>query len=283
MCEDLTIAAWLNALERFISRCGKPETISCDNGSTFVGGNRKLRRLVREQLTARLKADLTDAVEQRFQIRFSFIPVGMPHYGGLWERLIRQVQQSILKSVKTVSKMTRDAFTTFLARAELAVNLRPLAIDDDLGVITPMSILGPATSYGYGFESGLAVSRVMGQLRQAIDYFWRLWGRLYLHELSPHRVRPGAPEYVELKVGDAVLFEKLERFHRLPGSTPTAGTIAAVHLGNDGIARRYDIVDGAGKLFDVPVRRIFLAEQDLVEARQTAIGRPPEPTALSDS
>lgn len=276
VCPDTTIPAWLNALERFIARRGSPKTISCDRATTFVGGSKMLHKMVLDQLSEEFIEELTKAVTEKFQIKFFFIPPRMPHYGGLWERMVRQVQETLVRSTTTVSNLTLDAFTTYLAKAESIINRRPLAIGDDLEVITPASILAPATELGHGFAENCSLTRVLGQLRQLIDNFWKLWTNVYIRNLSARRLQKGSPGYIELKTGDVVLFKRSSDFHRLPGaSTMEAGTIVQVHLSADGIARRYDIEDREGKVVDVPVNRVFLSEQNLVDQRGPALGAVP--------
>jgi hypothetical protein len=81
-----------------------------------------------------------------------------------------------------------------------------------------------------------------------------------------------------LRAGDDVLFDRFERFHRLPGSVPESGVIVAPHPSNDGIVRRYDVQDKSGRTWDIPTKRIYIAEQGLVDRRQNATGIPPEQT-----
>jgi Pao retrotransposon peptidase./Integrase core domain. len=90
LVRKVAVADWLNALERFMSRRGKPAAITSDNGSTFTAGNKILQKMLEEFLTTQFKGELTEAVRRRFGIRFKFIPVGTPHYGGLWENLVRK-------------------------------------------------------------------------------------------------------------------------------------------------------------------------------------------------
>jgi hypothetical protein len=228
------------------------------------------------QLNEQFQQELTDAVIKQHQIEFFFIPPKTPHYGGLWERMVRQVQECLVKSTTTVSKLTFDALSTYLTKAEGIINRRPLAIGDDLGVITPASILAPATEAGHGFASNCNITRVMGQLRQLIDHFWTTWTTCYLQGLAAHRLPAGSHGYVELKPGDAVLFQKESNFHRLPGATiMEAGTIVRAHFSEDGVVRRYDIQDAKGQVKDIPVKRVFLAEQDLVDARGPVHGLVP--------
>jgi hypothetical protein len=165
---------------------------------------------------------------------------------------------------------------TYLIRAESIINRRPLAIGEDLRVITPMSILAPASEAASGFASACSMSRVLGQLRQAIDHFWRTWTSFYLRGLSANRYPQGHPGYVELSPGDHVLFKKNSAFHRLPGSNlMEAGVIRRVYTSKDGISRRFDIEDAEGKVFDVPMVRVFLSEQAIVDRRGPAQGAVP--------
>jgi hypothetical protein len=113
----------------------------------------------------------------------------------------------------------------------------------------------------------------MGQLRQMIDHFWRTWTNVYLRGIASDRFPPGTPGYLKLKPGDAILFKRMTDFHRLPGSAiMEAGTIRRVHRSEDGIARRYDVEDSGGKIVEVPIKRMFIAEQDLISHRGLAQG-----------
>jgi hypothetical protein len=276
LCPDMTVPSWLNAIDRFVSRRGKPGLISCDNAGTFVSGGKQHNRIVREQLSQEFMDEVTQAVVEKFSIKFHFIPPQTPHYGGPWERMVREVRRCLVKSTSTVSNLSYDALMTYLIRSESIINRRPLAIGEDLRVITPMSILAPASEAAFGFASACSMSRVLGQLRQAIDHFWRTWTSFYLRGLSANRYPQGHPGYVELTPGDHVFFKKNSAFHRLPGSTlMEAGVVRRVYTSKDGISRRFEIEDAEGKVFDVPVVRVFLSEQAIVDRRGPAQGAVP--------
>jgi hypothetical protein len=87
---------------------------------------------------------------------------------------------------------------------------------------------------------------------------------------------------VELIPGSKVIFRRNEPFHRLSGAKPEAGTVTEVYRSQDGITRRYTIEDAKGKLLEVPVGRVFIVEQDLVDLRGSAVGKAPR-TPLSSS
>ena len=74
----------LNAIMRFIARRGKPNTIISDNGTNFVGAEREFA----EYVAAWNKEGIEKHLIQR-GIRWKFNPPAAPHFGGVWERLVR--------------------------------------------------------------------------------------------------------------------------------------------------------------------------------------------------
>jgi hypothetical protein len=80
--------------------------------------------------------------------------------------------------------LTYDALVTFLLQAEGILNQRPLSFDDNNRIVTPAHILAPATTMGFGLGPNYSISRVVGQLQQAIEYFWRHWTDHYLKMTS---------------------------------------------------------------------------------------------------
>ena len=68
---------------RFIARRGKPFKMISDNGTNFVGAEKKLA----EYVAAWNKRQIEEHLIQR-GIRWKFIPPAAPHFGGVWERLV---------------------------------------------------------------------------------------------------------------------------------------------------------------------------------------------------
>ena len=272
-CMGIDVQSWLLALERFVSRRGNPEMISCDLGSVFVSGSKEVARLEVEQLTPEFCEAVAKEVLAKMRIEFRFIPHGTSHYGGPWERMIREARQSIVKSASTVARLNYDAFATFLTRAECVINRRPLAIGDDLEIVTPASILAPTSEMGVGFSSRLSVTRITGQIRQAVDHFWRFWTNHYIKRLSASRYPPHHARFVQLKIGDKVLFRRREQFHSLDTRAALeAGKVIQVFPSNDGVIRRVAIQTKDNQELEVPVKRVFLAEADLVARSDAQVG-----------
>ena len=79
----------LNAIARFIARRGKPRTIISDNGTNFVGANKEMRAYIAEWNE--------QAIEERLlqeEIDWKFNPPAAPHFGGVWERLVRSCKKA---------------------------------------------------------------------------------------------------------------------------------------------------------------------------------------------
>ena len=74
----------LVAINRFIARRGKPTTIISDNGTNFVGSARELK----EYINSWNQDQITSELAQK-HIVWKFNPPGAPHFGGVWERLVR--------------------------------------------------------------------------------------------------------------------------------------------------------------------------------------------------
>ncbi|GFV03738.1 transposable element Tcb2 transposase [Trichonephila clavipes] len=79
---DLTSDAFIATLKRFFSRRGKCAKLYSDNGKTFVGANKELKRFLKliedsdDNLAGFLSAEGID---------WKFIPPRAPSFGGLWE------------------------------------------------------------------------------------------------------------------------------------------------------------------------------------------------------
>ncbi|XP_058810640.1 uncharacterized protein LOC131675617 [Phymastichus coffea] len=83
---DLTTASFLGTLTRFIGRRGRPNEIWSDNGTNFRGASLELRRLLQE---AEIDWGLVKGTLVQDGVSWRFIPLAAPHFGGLWEAVLR--------------------------------------------------------------------------------------------------------------------------------------------------------------------------------------------------
>ena len=80
----------LTAIMRFIARRGKPSIIISDNGTNFVGAEMEFA----EYVAAWNKEWIDEHLIQR-GIRWNFNPPAAPHFGGVWERLVRSCKKAM--------------------------------------------------------------------------------------------------------------------------------------------------------------------------------------------
>ena len=129
----------LNAIMRFTARRGKPSTIISDNGTNFVGVERELS----ESVAAWNKEGIEEHLIQR-GIRWKFKPPAAPHFGGVWERLVRSCEKAKYAVLRNRS-VTGDVLSTTMCIVEQSLNARPLtpvsSDVNDLEALTPNHFL----------------------------------------------------------------------------------------------------------------------------------------------
>ena len=129
----------LNGIMRFIARRGQPLKMISDNGTNFVGADREFKDYVAAWNKERIEEHL---VQQG--IRLNFNPPTAPHFGGVWERLVRSCKKAMCAVLGNRS-ITEDVLSTTLCLVEQTLNARPLtAVSsdvNDLEFITPNHFL----------------------------------------------------------------------------------------------------------------------------------------------
>ena len=129
----------LNAIMRFIARRGKPNTIISDNGTNFVGAEREFVDYVAAWNTEGIEEHLI----QR-GIRWKFNPPAAPHFGGVWERLVRSCKKAMYAVLGNRS-VTEDVLSTTMCMVGQTLNARPLTPVSsnvmDLEALTPNHFL----------------------------------------------------------------------------------------------------------------------------------------------
>ena len=105
---------------RFFARRGKPSIIISDNGSNFIGAEREFA----EFDAARDKEGIEEHLIHR-GIRWKFNPPAAPHFGGVWEPLVRSYKKTMYAVLGNRS-VTEDVLTTTMCFVEPTLTARPL-------------------------------------------------------------------------------------------------------------------------------------------------------------
>ena len=118
---------------------GKPSTVISDNGTNFVGAEREFA----EYVAASNKEGIEEHLIQR-GIRWKFNPPAEPHFGGVWEWLVKSCRKAIYAVLGNRS-VSGDVFLTTMCIVEQTLNARPLtpvsSDVNDLEALTPNHLL----------------------------------------------------------------------------------------------------------------------------------------------
>lgn len=172
LANALSTDAFFLCLKNLIHRRGQILQLYSDNGTNFVGANNEINRIKQ-----RLAGD---------GIEWFFNPSGSPHFGGVWERMVKEVKSLMPSDQKT---MPEDELRFLLIQIEFIINSRPLThiplYADDDEVLTPNHFLlnqSGATSLSLNDVSKTEASREhWKRAEQAAKVYWDRW----IHEYLP--------------------------------------------------------------------------------------------------
>ena len=231
------------AVTRFIARRGRPHTIISDNGGNFEGAAREFKECFnawdRNALCERLASQ---------RITWKFNPPGAPHFGGIWERLVRSCKKAMI-AILGNRRLTLPVLTTTMCLVEQTLNARPLTpvSDDpeDLEALTPNHFLlgQPVVAEPLMPDSVRYVDcRKMYKVAQAYnEMIWNRWAKEYLPKWNVRTKWANGDERV-LKVGDLVwlIDESVKRHHN------KMARVIEVFPGSDGVIRSASIKTSDG-------------------------------------
>lgn len=238
--ESLSAESFLHAIRRFAARHGWPETIILDNGTSFVGAEKELRKLVQEG-----KKQIEDFALLH-KVKWKFITPLSPHQGGFYESLIKQVKSALRVAVGQ-QKLTWNEMSTAFAEAECLVNSRPIGYSsndpNDLQSLTPNHFLfgraGKEIPQG-PFEETKNLHKRFLFVQSLVKQFWRRFSREYLHTLMQRVKWKQAGR--QLSVGDIVLVVDKD----LPRGKWDLARVIETFPGDEGIVRNVKIWTKSG-------------------------------------
>ena len=190
MAYALDTDSFINAFSRMVARRGTPAFVLSDNGTNFVGAERELRELV-EALDQEKIASKTI---REYDIEWKFNPPSAPHFGGVFEAMIKSAKKSI-RAILGNADITDEELHTAICGAERLLNSRPITFvssdPDDLSPLTPSHFLtgqlggkfAPETTDQEIFNPRKRWHRV----QQLIGQFWKHWTREFLPSLNTRK------------------------------------------------------------------------------------------------
>ncbi|XP_059053102.1 uncharacterized protein LOC131847536 isoform X5 [Achroia grisella] len=242
---DLTKESYMAALNRFVSRRGKPRNILSDNGTNFVGTSNELQRFLHSSNVA------SDMVQEGIQ--FSFAPPYSPHFNGLAEAVVRSMKHHLKRLLK-LTHLTYEEMSTCLTQIEAILNSRPLtplsSDPCDYSALTPAHLLigRPLTSIPHPQVADVNITRLdrYHRIEHIKQHFWRRFNIEYVSMLQ--QKTKWSTSSGNLVLGTLVLIkDKL-----LPPLLWSLGRVVQVYPGSDGVTRVVEVKTKNGT-----IRRAF--------------------------
>ncbi|XP_076384154.1 uncharacterized protein LOC143262078 [Megalopta genalis] len=231
---DMSSEAFLAALKRFIARRGICRNIYSDNGTNFVGANNEMVDLLRSLSE---QEEIRQYVVER-KITWHFMPPLSPHFGGLWEAVVKSFKHH-LRRVVGDELFTFEQFATFTTEIEAVLNSRPLtplsSDPNDLSALTPGHFLigGIMTSVPEADFTKTVTNRLSTwqHIQKIKQDFWSRWHKEYINHLNVRAKWTRGSHYI--KEGTIVVL----RDDNLPPLQWTLGRVVEIHPGKDDVIR----------------------------------------------
>ncbi|KAI5734956.1 hypothetical protein M8J77_012447 [Diaphorina citri] len=254
LVSELSTAAFLACLDRFVGRRGIPTCIFSDNGTNFRGAASYLVEVQSFLRTA--EADISQYL-QRKEIKWNFIPPSAPNFGGLWEAGVRSVKKH-LSHVLNGQAFNFEQLSTILISIEGILNSRPICAinsspNDGVNYLTPGHFLigapllaRPEHDLSEEPMTHLQRWKLISHISQC---FWKKWSKDYLNTLIQRPKWTQSPDSV--KVGDVVLIQGVN----LPSQMWPIGRVTHILPGPDGVVRVVKLKTTKGELIR-PVSKV---------------------------
>ncbi|XP_017881150.1 uncharacterized protein LOC108625564 [Ceratina calcarata] len=245
----MTTAAFLDALDNFIGRRGRPSVIYSDNGTNFVGANNIFDKLNWHTIAKTSSAK---------RINWIFNPPTAAWWGGWWERLVGMVKV-ILRKVLRKACLTYDQMYTVLINCERTINSRPLTYvsesPEDLKPLTPAMFLndvGESECPDIDIFRKTDLNKAIRRRQEVMEHLRERFRREYLSQLV---FKGDTKETRAIKVGDIVIIGDDNR-KRI--NWPLAKVERLIE-GRDGVVR-VAILKTKDGILNRPLQRIYPLE-----------------------
>lgn len=227
---------------RFVSRRGICRELWSDNGTTFVGLNNELNRLLEDWGNAVPHQQLAN-----IGTTWRFITPGAPHQGGIWEAGVKSVKHH-LRRVLGNQSLTANKMYTVLTQIEACLNSRPLVpVSQELSDPQPLTpghfligrpLLQPVLAEDVSQQPANRLTQ-WGQQQQLVASFWSRWKDDYLLSLQRRMKWYNPTPNIEQDDIVVILDEAT------PPATWPLGKVLEVIPGKDGFVRNVVIETAA--------------------------------------
>lgn len=250
--QGLTVEDFLETFAKMTSRRGMCNEIWSDNGTTFVGANNEMKRVMEEW-----NNEIPSKQLAKYGTTWHYITPAAPFQGGIWEGGVKSVKHHLSRVVGK-RLLTPSQLYTIVTQIEAVLNSRPLwpQSDDpfDLTPITPAHlVIGRSTLQRPLAENVIdrADNRLtIWGLQQKMQHcFWKRWKEEYLSNLQ-RRGKWYKPKE-NLKIGDMVIIMA----ENVPPTAWPMGRVLEIRKGRDGYVRSALIRTETSKL-ERPIQKL---------------------------
>ena len=229
-------SAFVMAYSRHATRYGHPSQVIIDAGSQLVKGTKEMEYCI-------LDPAGLGAVHRKVGVRFLVVPVGAHHQNGQVERAIREIRKLFVQ-MYTGLRLDVLAYETAFAWVANELNNFPQMIGsrtsnlDNLDIITPARLMHGRNNRRA--MSGQVIidmpSRLMKQMRDSEEAWWRIWKDQKLQEYIP-KPSKWLDSAGSVGVGDVVIFLKGPKEMAVGEPVWRVGRVVRVKDGREGLTR----------------------------------------------
>ena len=242
LVDNISALTFIYALKELSARHSSPILLISDNATNFTCTNKILQKI---------KDDTSQNID--FKLKWDFIPVKAPWFGGVYERLIQILKRELFKMTRGAI-LTYNEFKDHIIEVESIINDRPLQAVGDDEIITPAKLIYGNKIFRDNNLSSLAIDELLENAEKSRNNlpslylenlrrrkeFWLSFQEQYLEML---RFKPGIRESKNSgkipKVGDLVMVHEKD-----PRSKPKKGLILESIKSQDGEIRKCKVKIG---------------------------------------
>jgi len=244
----------INAISRFTDIRGVPVSITSDNQTSFVKADADLVSWI-QSLNFEEIAKKTSDYRNR-GIRWIFNPPIAPHFGGVYEIIVKATKRALSATVGTAD-LNEEEFRTAISKVTWMLNNRPIqkvGDSNDWQTLTPNHFLNCPEDATFPPDLPTGKNQLQERLRYQIEvqsHFWQRFQREIVPLLAPRSKWFQRSE--NLSVGDLVI-EIDDTTNR--GLWKMA-RIIEIFPSKDDFVRTVKIVDSKGRTFLRPICRFI--------------------------
>ena len=216
-------------LNSFVTRKTRPRRIISDNATVFKATVKWIKVIRRSECLQNYLA--TQEIHWRFNLAKS------PWWGGMYERLIKEIKKTLYKTLGR-THLTFGQLETVVMDIVRHLNNRPLTYvesnNEDEQILTPNILLWGQNAHAFEEPNGDEdeITRVKKRLELARQHAWSRWRNEYVHGLMEfHKINRGQTEVPQLGEVVLILGEEKNRGRWMRGKVLRHVT------GKDGVIR----------------------------------------------